>query len=274
MTTNDLQRMANRLRLDVVETVHAAGDGHPGPCMSIADIVSVLFFEEMKLDPANPRWPERDRFVLSKGHACPMLYAALARKGYFSMDELPKLRTLEGILQGHPDYNKTPGIDTVSGSLGNGIAIGLGMALGCRMQKIDNYVYVIVGDGEQQEGIIWEAAMAAAKHKVGNLIVFGDCNNNQSGGKVTDLSSLYPVADKWSAFHWHVQTIDGHDIDAIRNAIAEAKKVTDKPSYIECKTVKGKNIPYMEHNNAWHKRTPTAEEVEIAREALRGALWE
>lgn len=274
MTTNDLQRMANRLRLDVVETVHAAGDGHPGPCMSIADIVSVLFFEEMKLDPANPRWPERDRFVLSKGHACPMLYAALARKGYFSMDELPKLRSLEGMLQGHPDYNKTPGIDTVSGSLGNGIAIGLGMALGCRMQKIDNYVYVIVGDGEQQEGIIWEAAMAAAKHNVGNLIVFGDCNNNQSGGKVTDLSSLYPVADKWSAFHWHVQTIDGHDIDAIRAAIAEAKKVTDKPSYIECKTVKGKNIPYMEHNNAWHKKTPTAEEVEIAREALRGAIWE
>lgn len=274
MTTNDLQRMANRLRLDVVETVHAAGDGHPGPCMSIADIMSVLFFDEMKLDPANPRWPERDRFILSKGHACPILYAALARKGYFSMDELPKLRSLEGILQGHPDYNKTPGIDTVSGSLGNGIAIGLGMALGCKMQGIDNHVYVIVGDGEQEEGIIWEAAMAAAKHQAGRLIVFGDCNNHQSGGHVTELSSLYPVADKWNAFHWHVQTIDGHDIDAIRNAIAEAKKVTDRPSYIECKTVKGKNIPYMEDNNAWHKKVPTAEEVEIAREALRGAIWE
>lgn len=274
MTTNDLQRMANRLRLDVVETVHAAGDGHPGPCMSIADIMSVLFFEELKLDPANPRWPERDRFVLSKGHACPILYAALARRGYFSLDELPKLRSLGSFLQGHPDYNKIPGIDTVSGSLGNGIAIGLGMALGCRMQHIDNHVFVIVGDGEQQEGIIWEAAMAAAKHQAGNLIVFGDCNNNQSGGKVTDLSSLYPVADKWNAFHWHVQTIDGHDIDAIRNAIAEAKKVTDRPSYIECRTIKGKNIPYMENNNAWHKKVPTAEEVEIAREALRGAIWE
>jgi len=133
---------------------------------------------------------------------------------------------------------------------------------------------VIVGDGEQQEGIIWEAAMAAAKHQTGNLIVFGDSNNNQSGGKVTELSSLYPVADKWSAFHWHVQTIDGHDIGAIRAAIAEAKKVADRPSYIECKTVKGKNIPYMENNNAWHKRTPTETEVELAREALRGAIWE
>ena len=274
MTTNDLQRMANRLRLDVVETVHAAGDGHPGPCMSIADIMSVLYFEELRLDPANPRWPERDRFVLSKGHACPILYAALARRGFFDICELPKLRTLDSFLQGHPDMNKTPGVDTVSGSLGNGIAIGLGMALGCRMQKIDNFIYVIVGDGEQEEGIIWEAAMAAAKHQVGNLIVFGDCNNNQSGGKVTELSSLYPVSEKWSAFHWHVQTIDGHDIDAIRSAIAKAKAVSDRPSYIECKTIKGKNIPYMENNNAWHKKTPSAEEVEIAREALRGAIWE
>ena len=274
MTSIDLQRMANRLRLDVVETVHAAEDGHPGPCMSIAEIMSVLYFEEMTLDPANPRWAERDRMILSKGHACPILYAALARKGYFDISELPKLRTLESFLQGHPDMNKTPGVDTVSGSLGNGVAIGLGIALGCRMQKIDNYVYVIVGDGEQQEGIIWEAAMAAAKQQAGNLIVFGDCNNNQSGGKVTELSSLYPVADKWTAFHWHVQTIDGHDVDAIRNAIAQAKQVTDRPSYIECTTVKGKNIPYMEHNNAWHKRTPTAEEVELARQALRGAIWE
>jgi len=274
MTTSDLQRMANRLRLDVVEAVHAAGDGHPGPCMSIADILAVLYFAEMKLYPEDPRRPERDRMVLSKGHACPILYAALARKGYFDLGELCKLRTLDSFLQGHPDMNKTPGIDTVSGSLGNGVSIGLGMALGCRMQNIDNYVYVIVGDGEQQEGIIWEAAMAAAKHRAGRLIVFGDSNNNQSGGKVTELSSLYPVAEKWAAFHWHVQTIDGHDIDAIRRAIGEAKTAADRPSYIECKTIKGKNIPYMENNNAWHKKTPTAQEVELAREALRGAIWE
>ena len=260
--------MANRLRLDVVETVHKVGDGHPGPCMSIADVLALLYFETMNIRPEEPRWNGRDRFILSKGHACPILYAALARRGFFPLEELNGLRLLEGKLQGHPDMNKIPGIDTVSGSLGNGVAIGTGMALGCRMQGIDNYVYVIVGDGEQQEGIIWEAAMAAAKYKLGRLIVFGDCNNHQSGGHVTELSSLYPVMDKWSAFHWHVQTVDGHDIDAIRAAIASAQAEKDRPSFIELRTVKGKNISYMENNNAWHKRTPTAEEVEIARREL------
>lgn len=264
--------MANRLRLDVVETVHEVGDGHPGPCMSIAEIITVLYFSEMNIRPEEPKWPLRDRFILSKGHACPIQYAALARNGYFAMDELKKLRTLDGILQGHPDMNKTPGIDSVSGSLGNGIGVALGMAIGCRLQGIDNYIYVIVGDGEQQEGVIWEAAMAAAKYNIGNLIVFGDCNNNQSGGKVTELSSLYPVDEKWSSFHWHVQTIDGHDVDAIKNAISNAKNETNKPSYIECKTVKGKNIPYMENNNAWHKRVPTIDEVEIARKFLGGEI--
>lgn len=274
MTAEELSKVANRLRLDVVETINACGDGHPGPCMSIADIMSVLYFEEMTLDPKNPRWEKRDRFVLSKGHACPILYAALARKGYFDVSELKGLRTLGSFLQGHPDSNKIPGIDTVTGSLGNGVAIGAGMAIGTRMQGIDNYTYVIVGDGEEEEGVIWEAAMAAAKFDLGRLIVFADLNNHQSGGRVTELSSLYPVADKWEAFHWHVQSIDGHNIDAIRNAIKEAKKVADKPSIICCKTIKGKNIPYMEDNNAWHKRAPTDEEVEIAREALKGKIWE
>ncbi len=274
MTAEELSKVANRLRLDVVETVNACGDGHPGPCMSIADIMAVLYFEEMTLDPKNPRWEKRDRFVLSKGHACPILYAALARKGYFDVSELKGLRTLGSFLQGHPDSNKIPGIDTVTGSLGNGVAIGAGMAIGARMQGIDNYTYVIVGDGEEEEGVIWEAAMAAAKFNLGRLIVFADLNNHQSGGRVTELSSLYPVADKWEAFHWHVQSIDGHNIDAIRSAIKEAKKVTDKPSIICCKTIKGKNIPYMEDNNAWHKRAPTDEEVEIAREALKGKIWE
>ncbi len=274
MTAEELSKVANRLRLDVVETINACGDGHPGPCMSIADIMAVLYFEEMTLDPKNPRWEKRDRFVLSKGHACPILYAALARKGYFDVSELKGLRTLGSFLQGHPDSNKIPGIDTVTGSLGNGVAIGAGMAIGARMQGIDNYTYVIVGDGEEEEGVIWEAAMAAAKFNLGRLIVFADLNNHQSGGRVTELSSLYPVADKWEAFHWHVQSIDGHNIDAIRSAIKEAKKVTDKPSIICCKTIKGKNIPYMEDNNAWHKRAPTDEEVEIAREALKGKIWE
>lgn len=268
MTNGELQKMANRLRLDTVETIHEVGDGHPGPCMSIADLMAVLYFEEMNVRPQEPRWPERDRFILSKGHACPILYAALARRGFFPVSELKGLRTLDGMLQGHPDMNKTPGVDTVSGSLGNGVAIGAGMALGCRMQGIRNYVYVVVGDGEQQEGVIWEAAMAAAKYSLGNLIVFGDCNNHQSGGHVTELSSLYPVADKWRSFHWHVQTIDGHDIDAIRQAIACARQVENQPSFIEMRTIKGKNISYMENDNTWHKRTPTIEEVEIARREL------
>lgn len=272
MTDKELQSMANRLRLDVVEAVYAAGDGHPGPCMSIADLIAVLYFEEMRLNPENPNWEERDRFILSKGHACPILYAALARRGFFGLEELPKLRSLEGNLQGHPDMHKTPGIDSVSGSLGNGLAIGLGMALGCRLKGIDNYVFVAVGDGEMDEGVIWEAAMAAAQHKAGNLIVFGDCNNEQSGGKCTEMTSLYPVAEKWGTFHWHIQKINGHKIGAIREAIAKAKAVKDQPSFIEMKTIKGKNIPYMEDNNVWHKKTPTAEEVEIARKALEGSL--
>ena len=268
LSAGELLRLANSLRYDVVQMIHQCGDGHPGPCMSIAEIMAYLFFEELRLDPKNPRWPGRDRFILSKGHACPILYACLARRGFFPADELPKLRTLEGILQGHPDMHKTPGVDTVSGSLGNGVAIGLGMALGCRMQGLDSNVFVITGDGEQQEGIIWEGAMSAAHHKAGNLIVFADCNNHQSGGKVTELSSLYPVAEKWTAFHWHVQAIDGHDPEAVRQAVRNAKAEKDRPSLIECTTIKGKNIPYMENNNAWHKRTPTAEEVAIAGKAL------
>lgn len=271
MTPYELRQIVDRLRLDVVESIHAAGDGHPGPALSIAEILSVLYFDVMNLRPEEPRWPGRDRMILSKGHACPALYAALARRGFFPVSELEKLRTLEGMLQGHPDMMKTPGIDSVSGSLGNGVAIGLGMALGCRMQGIKNHVYVIVGDGEMQEGVIWEAAMAAAKHRAGNLIVFGDLNNHQSGGHVTELSSLYPVEEKWKAFHWHTQMIDGHDVGAIREAVERAKAEAFAPSFIGCKTVKGKGVSYMEGNNAWHKRTPTAEEVETARKELSGA---
>lgn len=270
MTKQELQVMANRLRMDVVETIHKVGDGHPGPCMSIAELLAVLYFDRMNIRPDEADWTARDRFILSKGHACPILYAALARRGYFPLEELLELRFIEGNLQGHPDMRKTLGIDTVSGSLGNGIGIGTGMALGLRMQGIESYVYVVVGDGEMNEGVVWEAAMAAAKFGLGRLIVFGDLNNNQSGGYCTDLTSLYPVCPKWEAFHWHVQSIDGHNIGAIQDAITVAQKVIDKPSFIGMHTLKGKNISYMEDNNAWHKRTPTVEEVEIARRELLG----
>lgn len=271
MTNQEIQRIANRLRLDVMESIYTSGDGHAGPSMSIADILATLYFDRMNIRPEEPRWPKRDRFVLSKGHACPVLYAALARRGYFDIDELKKLRMLEGNLQGHPDL-KTPGIETVSGSLGNGLAVAVGIALGCKMQGIDNYTYAIIGDGEMQEGIIWEAAMNAATHNLGRLIVFADCNNYQSGGHVTDLTSLYPVNTKWESFHWHVQQIDGHNIEALQKAIDAAQTETEKPSMIACTTIKGKNISFMENNNAWHKRVPTLEELEAARKELEAMV--
>lgn len=266
----DLKKMANRLRLDVIDTVYAVKDGHPAPAMSIADLVAVLYFYELKLDPKNPRWADRDRFILSKGHSCPVLYAALARRGYFELSELQHLRMLEGMLQGHPDMNKTPGIDMTSGSLGNGVSIGLGMAMGAKYQKKDFRVYVAVGDGEEEEGIVWEAAMAAAAMKAGNLTVFADCNHYQSGGKVDDISYVYPLVEKWAAFGWHVQEIDGHDPEAIITAIENAKAVKDKPSFVAMRTTKGEGIPYMIGDNTWHKRVPTEEQVKLAYEALGG----
>ncbi len=265
-----LRTIADQLRLDVVKTIHTAGDGHPGPAMSIAELISVLYFSVLRIDPDQPRLPQRDRFILSKGHACPILYAALARRGFFPYEELAGLRTLESMLQGHPDMNKTPGVDATSGSLGNGVAIGLGMAMGLRRQGYDSRVYVAVGDGEQEEGVIWEAAMAAAAMKADNLTVFADCNNYQSGGHVTDLSSLYPLLPKWEAFGWFCQEIDGHDPAAILCAIDRARAASGRPAFIALRTVKGKGVPYMENNNAWHKRVPTEEEVAIACKALGG----
>ncbi len=267
MTIAELQRTAKMLRLDTMESIFASGDGHAAPSMSIAEILTVLYFEVMNIRPTEPRWQQRDRFVLSKGHACPILYAALARKGYFSLDELTRLRMAEGLLQGHPEM-KTPGIDSVSGSLGNGLAVATGIALGCKIQKQDNYTYAIIGDGEMQEGLVWEAAINAASHQLGRLIVFSDCNNYQSGGHVTDMTSLYPVSDKWQAFHWHVQHVNGHDIPALLAAVQAAKNVPDRPSLIECQTVKGKGISFMENNNAWHKRVPTQDEMDIIRREL------
>jgi transketolase len=270
MENSHLKKIANELRLDVVKAVFNAKDGHPGPALSIADIVAVLYFDEMNLDPKNPNWNMRDRFILSKGHACPVMYAALARLGFFEYSELDKLRKIDGMLQGHPCMKKTPGVDMTTGSLGNGVSIGLGMALASKYQNIDNYTYVIIGDGEQQEGIIWEAAMAAAQFKADNLIVFADCNHFQSGGTVDDMSALYPLQPKWQAFGWHTIEIDGHDIDAIKNAIEQAKEVKNQPSIILCKTIKGKGVPYMENDNSWHKRVPTSEQMNIALEILGG----
>jgi len=270
LNDDDLAKMANLLRLDVVRSVHCGGDGHPGPALSIAEIVAYLYFREMRLDPARPDWPERDRFILSKGHACPVLYAALARRGFFPVADLAGLRTTASHLQGHPDMIKTPGVDMTSGSLGNGIAIAAGMALAARLKRYDSRYYVITGDGELSEGIIWEGAAIAAHHKLGRLTVFVDGNHMQSGGSVGEGSGMYPIAEKFAAFGWHTQKIDGHDLMAIGQAVRQAHAVADRPSLIECQTVKGKGIPYMENNNAWHKRVPTVEEVDAAMRAIGG----
>lgn len=266
----ELEDIAREIRIDVVTMIHRAGDGHPGASLSATDLITALYFEVMNIDPADPQKADRDRFILSKGHACPALYAALARKGYFSRDELPGLRSLESRLQGHPDMNKIPGVDCTSGSLGNGVSIGLGMVLASRLTVHDYFTYVITGDGEIQEGVVWEAAMAAGKYKAGRLIVFVDNNGIQSGGAVDEVSGLYPIRLKWEAFGWHCQEIDGHDFEQILDAVEKAKACTDRPSLIQAHTVKGKGVPFMVGDNSWHKRVPTAEEYREAMRALGG----
>jgi transketolase len=268
---DELQRTANALRLDVVRMVHEAGDGHPGPCLSIADIVAALYFRVLRVNPQDPRWPERDRLILSKGHACPVVYAALARRGYFPRSALPTLRSIDSILQGHPDMKKTPGVDMTAGSLGHGVAQGLGIALAGRLAGLAYHVYVILGDGELGEGICWESFLAAAHHQASNLIAFVDCNGLQSGGTVGEITGLEPLPAKLEAFGWYCQEIDGHDIGQILRAVESAKAQRTRPSAIVARTVKGKGVPYMERDNAWHKKVPTREQVALAAQALGGS---
>lgn len=270
MDTKSLEQLSLKLRRDVVEMVYQTKDGHPSPSFSIADLVTTLYFDTMKVDPQNPDWADRDRFVLSKGHACPILYAALAEKGYFPYEELFTLRYLDTILQGHPYAPKTPGLDATTGSLGNGLSIGLGMALAARITKRDYHTYVIVGDGELNEGMIWEAAMGASHHKASNLTVFVDNNNYQSGGTVEEVSGPYPIDKKWEAFGWHTISIDGHDIAQIKEAIAAAHQIKDKPTAIIAKTVKGNGVSFMVGENSWHKRVYSDEEYNQAMSELGG----
>jgi transketolase len=268
----ELEEIARLIRIDVVTMIHKAADGHPGPALSATDLITALYFHIMNVDPQNPGWEERDRFILSKGHGCPALYAALARKGYFPRSDLVDLRSLESHLQGHPDMNKTPGIDSTSGSLGNGVGIGLGMTLAGRFLGRDYFTYVITGDGEIEEGVVWEAAMAAKKYKAGRLIVFVDNNGIQSGGTIDQVSGLNPILPKWETFGWHCQEIDGHDFAEIIRAAENAKANTDQPSLILAHTVKGKGVPFMIGDNSWHKRVPTKEQFEEAMRALGGEI--
>ena len=269
MNAAELARKAAQVRMDAIEMIYKSGDGHPAPSMSAADIVTALYFGVMNVRPEEPDWNERDRFILSKGHACPALYAALGQKGYFSREEYPNLRKINSILQGHPDMNKTPGIDMTAGSLGNGLGAGFGMAMAARLMKLPFRAYVLCGDGELGEGIIWEAAQSAAKYGLDTLTLFIDNNGMQSGGAVEDVGGIINIPGKFAAFGWQVIEIDGHDMQQILDAVGKAHATKGIPTCVVAKTVKGKGVPFMEHNNAWHKRTPTTEEYELAMAALK-----
>ncbi|MBN2519839.1 MAG: transketolase, partial [Bacteroidales bacterium] len=221
---NSLTNIAMQLRRDVVNAIYIAGDGHPGPCMSIADIVTALYFDIIRIKPEDPDWKDRDRFILSKGHACPTLYAALARRGYFPAAELKTLRALDSRLQGHPVMKVTPGVDATSGSLGHGLSQGCGIALALRRRGVDSLTFILTGDGELNEGIVWEAAMTIAKYKLTNLIAIIDNNGIQSGGKVEIISGLYPLRKKWEAFGWYVVELDGHNMEQLITALKNVAK--------------------------------------------------
>jgi len=260
----ELEGRARGLRCDVVKMCHYAGSGHPGGSLSAADMVAALYFHFMRLDPKNPKWEDRDRFIMSKGHACPVQYAALSRRGFFPEEVLWTLRKFESPLQGHPDMKSTRGLDMTSGSLGNGLSIGVGMALGARIAKKDFRVYVILGDGEIQEGLVWEGAMAAAHFRLDSLTAMVDYNKLQIDGENEDVMGLEPLVGKWQQFGWHTIEIDGHDMAEVVRAIEEAQSTKGKPACIIAHTVKGKGVSYMECAVDWHGRAPTQEELDQA----------
>ena len=271
MNKLELQKTANEIRKGIVSGVHAAKAGHPGGSLSAADIFTYLYFEEMNVDPKNPKDPDRDRFVLSKGHTAPGLYAALAEKGYFPKEDLLTLRHLGSYLQGHPDMKHIPGVDMSSGSLGQGISAAVGMAISAKLSDDDYRVYTLLGDGEIQEGQVWEASMLAGHRKLDNLVVIVDNNNLQIDGKITDVNSPYPIDKKFEAFNFHVINIDGNDFDQIDAAFKEAKTVKGQPTAIIAKTVKGKGVSFMENQVGWHGKAPNDEEYKIAMEELEKA---
>ncbi|SHM25435.1 transketolase subunit A [Caldanaerovirga acetigignens] len=265
-----LKEMAKKIRCHIIEMIAEAGSGHPGGSLSCTDILVALYFHEMRIDPSNPNWQDRDRFVLSKGHAAPALYAVLAERGYFPMEELKTLRKTGSMLQGHPDMKKTPGVDMTTGSLGQGLSAANGMAIAGKLDGKDYRVYVLLGDGELEEGQVWEAAMAAAHYKLDNLTAFVDHNGLQIDGPITDVMSPEIIQEKFKAFGWHVIEINGHDFEDIISAIKQAKKIKGKPTVIVANTVKGKGVPYMENKVDWHGKAPTKEQAQEALKALRG----
>lgn len=267
MTINDetvqvISTRAKEMRKHIVKMITESKSGHPGGSLSAADIVATLYFKEMKLDAANPHDPKRDRFVLSKGHAAPVLYAALAEKGFFPVEELMTLRKINSRLQGHPDMKKVPGVDMSTGSLGQGLSAANGMALAGKMDGLDYRVYAVLGDGELEEGQVWEAAMLAAHYKLDNLVAFIDHNHLQIDGAIEKVMSPEPVADKWRAFGWNVLEINGHDIPQIIQALDTARQTKGGPTMIVAETIKGKGVSFMENQAGWHGNAPKPEQLE------------
>lgn len=274
ITLKELEIFATKARIAAVEGIFCAKAGHPGGSLSICDVLSYLYNREMKIDPSNPKWDGRDRFVLSKGHAAPALYATLALKGFFPVEDMKTLRKSDSYLQGHPNMNKIPGVDMSTGSLGQGISAAVGMAIGAKFDGKDFRVYTILGDGEIEEGEVWEAAMLAANRGLDNLTAFVDYNNLQIDGTIGEVNSAYPIADKFRAFNWNVVEIDGHDFNAIESALENAKSTKGVPTCIVMKTVKGKGVSYMENAVGWHGKAPNAEEYEQAMNELNARLKE
>lgn len=266
----DLEEKARRFRVQVIKMIYRAQSGHPGGSLSCMDILTALYFHHLRINPQEPAWENRDRFVLSKGHAAPALYVVLAELGYFPKETLFTLRQLGSILQGHPDMRKTPGVEMSTGSLGNGLSVGIGMALGARLARKNYHVYALVGDGEVDEGGIWEAAMAASKYKLDNLTAICDFNRVQLDGPIEEIMPLDPLPEKWEAFNWNVIEMDGHNMGEILDALDKAKQVRGRPTVIVAHTVKGKGVSFMEGKFQWHGNAPNEEEYKIALKELGG----
>jgi transketolase len=269
MSIEELKATAVRIRCSIIEMITTAKAGHPGGALSAADVVTALYFRVMNINPNDPNWPDRDRFILSKGHACPVWYAALAERGYFDKSHLGTLRKMNSILQGHPDMKRTPGIDMTAGSLGHGLSAGVGMALSAKLRGKGYHVWVIIGDGESQEGSIWEAAMSAAKWKLDNLTAVLDRNHLQNDGCVDTEMPIEPLADKWRAFGWHVVEIDGHSMEQIVDVLERARRLKGIPTMIIAHTVKGKGVSFMENVAEWHGKAPSEDQAVCALEEIR-----
>ena len=269
-----LQITACKVRMGVIESTHSAKAGHPGGSLSAAEVYTYLYFKELNIDPKNPRWEDRDRFVLSKGHTTPGLYSVLANRGFFPVEDLLTFRHIDSYLQGHPNMNMVPGVDMSTGSLGQGVSVATGMALAAKHTGKTNRVYALLGDGELQEGQVWEACMAAAHYKLDNMCIVVDNNGLQIDGNIADVMSPYPIVDKLVAFGLDVQEIDGHDFDALDAAFAHARTVKGKPSAIVMKTVKGKGISFMENNAGWHGKAPNDAEYAQAMAELKAQMAE